>query len=82
MSYFDGFVLAVPTAHKDKFIAHATLGDAVFQDEGALRIVEAWGVTMCPKASSPIFRARCRQRTTRRSSSRGSNGPTRPTVTM
>ena len=43
MSYFDGFVLAVPTAHKDKFIAHATLGDAVFQDEGALRIVEAWG---------------------------------------
>lgn len=43
MSYFDGFVLAVPSAHKDKFIAHATLGDAVFQDEGALRIVEAWG---------------------------------------
>ena len=43
MSYSDGFVLAVPTAHKDKFIAHTTLGDAVFQDEGALRIVEAWG---------------------------------------
>lgn len=43
MSYFDGFVLAVPTANKDKFIAHAEQGDAVFMEQGATRIVEAWG---------------------------------------
>ena len=43
MSYFDGFVIAVPTANKDKFIAHANQGDAVFKEQGARRIVEAWG---------------------------------------
>ncbi|MGR3590345.1 MAG: DUF1428 family protein, partial [Limimaricola soesokkakensis] len=30
MSYVDGFVLAVPTANKQKFIDHARLGDSVF----------------------------------------------------
>ena len=42
MSYIDGFVLAVPTANKDRFIAHANLGDAVFMDHGATRILECW----------------------------------------
>jgi uncharacterized protein YbaA (DUF1428 family) len=43
MSYIDGFVIAVPTANKDKFIAHAKLGDSVFIDLGATRVVECWG---------------------------------------
>ena len=43
MSYIDGFVLAVPTANKDKFIEHARLGDSVFMDYGALRVLECWG---------------------------------------
>jgi uncharacterized protein YbaA (DUF1428 family) len=43
MSYIDGFVIAVPTANKDAFIAHAKLGDSVFIDLGALRILECWG---------------------------------------
>ena len=43
MSYIDGFVIAVPTANKQKFIDHATLGDGVFMDLGALRVVECWG---------------------------------------
>lgn len=43
MSYIDGFVIAVPTANKDKFIAHATTGDAMFLDHGAIRVVETWG---------------------------------------
>lgn len=43
MSYIDGFVIAVPTANKQKFIDHARLGDAVFMDLGALRVVECWG---------------------------------------
>jgi uncharacterized protein YbaA (DUF1428 family) len=43
MTYIDGFVIAVPTANKQKFIDHATLGDSVFTDLGALRVVECWG---------------------------------------
>ena len=43
MSYIDGFVIAVPTAHRQKFIDHAKLGDAVFMDLGALRVLECWG---------------------------------------
>jgi uncharacterized protein YbaA (DUF1428 family) len=43
MSYIDGFVLAVPTANKQTFIDHARLGDSVFMDLGATRVVECWG---------------------------------------
>jgi uncharacterized protein YbaA (DUF1428 family) len=43
MSYIDGFVIAVPTANKQKFIDHATLADGVFMDLGATRVVECWG---------------------------------------
>jgi len=43
MSYIDGFVIAVPTANKQKFIEHAKLGDSVFMDLGAIRILECWG---------------------------------------
>ena len=43
MSYIDGFVIAVPTANKQKFIEHAGLGDSVFIDLGATRILECWG---------------------------------------
>ena len=42
MSYIDGFVIAVPTANKDKFIAHATTGDGMFMEWGAIRVVECW----------------------------------------
>jgi uncharacterized protein YbaA (DUF1428 family) len=43
MSYIDGFVIAVPTANKEKFIAHAKMGDSVFIDLGATRVIECWG---------------------------------------
>ncbi|MGF7146444.1 uncharacterized protein YbaA (DUF1428 family) [Sphingomonas zeicaulis] len=43
MAYIDGFVLAVPTANKDKFIEHARKGDAVFMELGATRVFECWG---------------------------------------
>lgn len=43
MSYIDGFVIAVPTANKQKFIEHAKLGDSLFMDLGAVRILECWG---------------------------------------
>ena len=42
MSYIDGFVLAVPTADKQKFVHHAKTGDSVFKEMGATRILECW----------------------------------------
>lgn len=42
MSYIDGFVIAVPTANKQKFIDHARLVDSIFTDFGATRVVECW----------------------------------------
>ena len=43
MSYVDGFVIAVPTANKDKFIAHAKSMDPAFIRLGAIRVMECWG---------------------------------------
>lgn len=43
MSYIDGFVIAVPTANKQKFIDHARTIDTMFTDYGALRVIECWG---------------------------------------
>lgn len=43
MSYIDGFVIAVPTANKQKFIDHANTGDPLFLELGATRALECWG---------------------------------------
>jgi uncharacterized protein YbaA (DUF1428 family) len=43
MSYIDGFVIAVPTVSKQKFIDHAKLADSVFMELGATRVIECWG---------------------------------------
>ncbi len=42
MAYMDGFVLAVPKANREKFIAHANIGDGMFMELGAMRILECW----------------------------------------
>ncbi|MGY0561354.1 DUF1428 domain-containing protein [Luteimonas sp. A277] len=42
MAYIDGFVLAVPTANKQKFTDHANLGDSFFVELGATRVLECW----------------------------------------
>jgi uncharacterized protein YbaA (DUF1428 family) len=43
MPYVDGFVIAVPTANKQKFTDHANRFDAMFMEFGATRILECWG---------------------------------------
>jgi len=43
MSYVDGFVMAVPTANREKFLAHAREFDPVFIEFGATRVLECWG---------------------------------------
>jgi uncharacterized protein YbaA (DUF1428 family) len=43
MNYVDGFVAAVPTANKEKFLRHAQEGAAAFKQYGALQVVECWG---------------------------------------
>jgi uncharacterized protein YbaA (DUF1428 family) len=43
MSYIDGFVIAVPTANKQKFIDHANMADGMFIEMGATRVFECWG---------------------------------------
>jgi uncharacterized protein YbaA (DUF1428 family) len=42
MAYIDGFVIAVPTANKQKFTEHAAMADPVFMEMGATHIIEAW----------------------------------------
>lgn len=55
MSYIDGFVIAVPTANKQKFIDHAKLGDSVFMELGATRVLECWGDDV-PNGTQTDFR--------------------------
>jgi uncharacterized protein YbaA (DUF1428 family) len=43
MNYIDGFVVAVPTANRDRYKKHAEAAAAVFKEHGALRMVECWG---------------------------------------
>lgn len=43
MTYVDGFVVAVPTANREKYRAVAQKAAAVFKEHGALKVVECWG---------------------------------------
>lgn len=43
MTYVEGFVLAVPTANKEKYRQHAESAVPIFKEFGMTRMVEAWG---------------------------------------
>jgi uncharacterized protein YbaA (DUF1428 family) len=43
MDYVDGFVVAVPTANREKYLSYAQAGAAIFKEYGALQVVECWG---------------------------------------
>ena len=54
MTYFTGFVAAVPTANKDKYTDHVTAVWPLFESYGANRMVETWGVDV-PKGKVTDF---------------------------
>ena len=43
MSYIDGYVIPVPTENREAYRELAILAAQIFQDHGALRVVECWG---------------------------------------
>ena len=43
MNYVDGFVCAVPTAHRETYIKYAQNSAALFKEQGATSVVECWG---------------------------------------
>lgn len=43
MTYYSGFVLAVPNANKQAYFDHAKACWPMFQKRGAIRMVENWG---------------------------------------
>lgn len=55
MSYIDGFVIAVPTANKDRFVSHAEMADGMFIELGATRVIECWSDDL-PEGNLTDFR--------------------------
>ena len=43
MSYFDGFIAAVPAGSKEQYRAYALVMAEIFKEHGAVKIVETWG---------------------------------------
>lgn len=57
MPYIDGFVIAVPTANRQKFIDYAGTFDPIFLELGATRVVECWGDDVPPGKQTDFQRA-------------------------
>lgn len=55
--YIDGYVLPVPTGNKDAYVAMARKVTPMFQEFGALRVVEAWGEDVPPGKTTDFYRA-------------------------
>ena len=43
MNYINGFVAAVATVDRQKYLDYARMADQFFRDNGATRVVECWG---------------------------------------
>jgi uncharacterized protein YbaA (DUF1428 family) len=43
MAYVDGFVLAIPAAKKEDYLANERKFGLIFKEYGALQVVTAWG---------------------------------------
>ena len=57
MAYIDGFVMAVPTANKQKFLDYAREFDPIFLEFGATRVLECWGDDVPHGKQTDFYRA-------------------------
>lgn len=57
MNYFDGFVIPVPTADRDIYIAHEAHWWPSFKALGALTLVVGWGDDVPPGKHTDFLRA-------------------------
>lgn len=57
MQYVDGFVVAVPAAHKQQYAEMAERAAAVFKEYGATRVVECWGDDVPPGKLTDFYGA-------------------------
>ena len=57
MTYIEGFVIPVPNANKDKFIAHAGRIDPAFLEQGATRVLECWQDNVAKGHTTDFFGA-------------------------
>ncbi|KHK91449.1 DUF1428 domain-containing protein [Novosphingobium malaysiense] len=57
MSYIEGFIIPVPIANKDLFIAHAREIDPIFLEHGATRVWECWGDDLQHGKQTDFYRA-------------------------
>lgn len=57
MTYYTGFVAAVPTAKRDAYLDHARSSWPFFQRHGALRMVECWGEDVRRGKQTDFYRA-------------------------
>lgn len=55
--YIEGFVGAVPTANKEKFIVHAATAAPLFLRAGATRVVECWGADVTEGKVTDFYRS-------------------------
>lgn len=57
MPYSDGYVLAVPTAHKQAFIDYARKVDHLFTKHGALHVFENWADDVPTGKTTDFYKA-------------------------
>lgn len=57
MSYIDGFVIPVPLAKKDAYLAMAAKAAPIFKEFGALRVVECWADDVPHGTQTDFYRA-------------------------
>lgn len=57
MSYIDGFLCPVPEGKRDAYLAMAQKAAPVFQEYGAIRVVETWQDDIKPGKTNDFYTA-------------------------